>query len=184
MLIGSTAPSLRDLFNPAQPFRRGEELFKVSGVEIHAIHRHPAGSTQWCFLHRLDHAAGQPPCGDCSASGLLLEGFRAATQPAGVAADAVAWWAAVPSGWHGDATHRSVEYERSRVVASRCHGPALTANQTTPGTDHLPLLPSNCGNSATNCSATGALVANCRSLCCSRIQPPSPPSLNGPVHGN
>ncbi len=37
VLIGSTAPSLRDLFNvPHSRFRRGQEMFQVSGVEIHA----------------------------------------------------------------------------------------------------------------------------------------------------
>ena len=37
VLIGSTAPSLRDLFEvPHTRFHRGESLFKVSGVEIHA----------------------------------------------------------------------------------------------------------------------------------------------------
>ncbi len=37
VLIGSTAPSLRDLFNvPHTRFRQSEEVFQVSGVEIHA----------------------------------------------------------------------------------------------------------------------------------------------------
>ena len=37
VLIGSTAPSLRDLFEvPHTRFHRGESLFEVSGVEIHA----------------------------------------------------------------------------------------------------------------------------------------------------
>ena len=37
VLIGSTAPSLRDLFEvPYTRFHRGESLFEVSGVEIHA----------------------------------------------------------------------------------------------------------------------------------------------------
>ena len=37
VLIGSTAPSLRDLFNvPHTRFRREQEVFQVSGVEIHA----------------------------------------------------------------------------------------------------------------------------------------------------
>ena len=37
VLIGSTAPSLRDLFNvPHTRFRHSEEVFQVSGVEIHA----------------------------------------------------------------------------------------------------------------------------------------------------
>lgn len=37
VLIGSTAPSLRDLFNvPHTRFRRSDEVFQVSGVEIHA----------------------------------------------------------------------------------------------------------------------------------------------------
>ena len=37
VLIGSTAPSLRDLFNvPHSRFRREQEAFQVSGVEIHA----------------------------------------------------------------------------------------------------------------------------------------------------
>jgi len=36
VLIGSTAPSLRDLFNvPHTRFRREQEVFQVSGVEIH-----------------------------------------------------------------------------------------------------------------------------------------------------
>jgi adenylate cyclase len=36
-LIGSTAPSLRDLFEvPHSRFHQGESLFKISGVEIHA----------------------------------------------------------------------------------------------------------------------------------------------------
>ena len=36
-MIGSTAPSLRDLFNvPHSRFRREQEVFQVSGVEIHA----------------------------------------------------------------------------------------------------------------------------------------------------
>ena len=36
-LIGSTAPSLRDLFEvPHSRFQSGESLFKISGVEIHA----------------------------------------------------------------------------------------------------------------------------------------------------
>ena len=37
VMIGSTAPSLRDLFNvPHTRFRKTEEVFQVSGVEIHA----------------------------------------------------------------------------------------------------------------------------------------------------
>lgn len=37
VLIGSTAPSLRDLFEvPHTRFHRGESLFEISGVEIHA----------------------------------------------------------------------------------------------------------------------------------------------------
>ena len=37
VLIGSTAPSLRDLFSvPHTRFRQGEEVFQISGVEIHA----------------------------------------------------------------------------------------------------------------------------------------------------
>ena len=37
VMIGSTAPSLRDLFNvPHTRFRNTEEVFQVSGVEIHA----------------------------------------------------------------------------------------------------------------------------------------------------
>ena len=37
VLIGSTAPSLRDLFHvPHTRFRQGEEVFQISGVEIHA----------------------------------------------------------------------------------------------------------------------------------------------------
>ena len=37
VLIGSTAPSLKDLFQvPHTKFQRGEELFTLSGIEIHA----------------------------------------------------------------------------------------------------------------------------------------------------
>ena len=37
VMIGSTAPSLRDLFNvPHTRFRKSEEVFQISGVEIHA----------------------------------------------------------------------------------------------------------------------------------------------------
>ena len=52
VLIGSTAPSLRDLFNvPQTRFTRSEEVFQVSGVEIHAnrvatLLEHQDGSIQ------------------------------------------------------------------------------------------------------------------------------------------
>ena len=37
VLIGSTAPSLRDLFEvPQSRFHKGQELFQISGIEIHA----------------------------------------------------------------------------------------------------------------------------------------------------
>ena len=76
VMIGSTAPSLRDLFNvPHTRFRNTEEVFQVSGVEIHAnrvatLLDHHNGSIQTGWI--MPGWGNQTLLLLCMATGILL----------------------------------------------------------------------------------------------------------------